>query len=308
MVSVSVIVPVFNKAKYLQKTIDSILGQTMQNIEILLIDDQSTDGSYELCQQLYGDLPQVILWKNTINMGAGATRNEGIEKAQGRFLAFVDADDILHPDYLKHLYQAAISYKADIAVEGGDKISANVLLESSLQKRAEHVYNFNFMTVAYQKLFARDLILQNGIRFHHHMFLEDVLFSLECFFAASRVVMVPGVLYEVVSTPESITRGNVLEKAPAYIDSVIKAVKQMETYMEKFSELAEDKISRQMILAFLIKMSFGAHFAPVAEQYALDDINERIKPVLRQEFGDNCTYVMLLFDWCIIYMNAKKGE
>ncbi|WP_026759297.1 glycosyltransferase family 2 protein [Selenomonas ruminantium] len=308
MVSVSVIVPVYNKVQYLQKTIDSILGQTLNNIEILLIDDQSTDGSYELCQRLYCGLPQVKLWQNVRNMGAGLTRNAGIERAKGRFLAFVDADDILHADYLKHLYQAAIINKADIAAEAGDKIAEPVLMESLLQKRVEHVYNFDFMTSAVQKLFSRDLIMKSGIRFHQHVFLEDVLFSLENLFVASRVVMVPGVLYELVHTPKSITRGNLLEKVPAYMDSVIRAVRQMDTYMAMIPELADDRNSRQMILAFLVKLSFWGHFAPVAAQYPLEEINQRIKPVLQQEFGDNYAYVLLLVDWCINFMNAKKGE
>lgn len=305
MVSISVIVPIYNKVQYLQRSIDSILAQSMQNVEILLIDDCSTDGSYELCQSVYGGLAQVRLWRNTTNLGAGATRNAGIEAARGRFIAFIDADDVLHPDYLKRMFQLAVREKADIVSEGCAGSNIPLAFDVPLAKRAEYVWQGKYMTACCQKLFSRDLIVRKNIRFHQIVFLEDVLFSIEALLASNRFVLVPDTLYEIIKTPESITRGNLLSKAPQYVDSVVKAIRFLSDYMESIPALAADTGSKQILLVFIMQLSLLSHFHDLAEQHSLEAINEQIRPVMQKEFGENHQYVMLLLDWC---MNKNMKE
>lgn len=300
MISVSVIVPVYNKVQYLSRSVDSILRQSMQNVEILLIDDQSTDGSYELCQRLYGALPQVRLLRNAANKGAGRTRNVGMEAAKGRYIAFVDADDIIHQDYLKRMYQEALRRQADIVVECGSRITQPEVMETELAKRAERLLDSSYMTAIYQKLFSRDFLLREHIRFHEHVFFEDVLFSLEGLLVAKNIIMMPDVLYEIIETPESITRGkNLVAKAPAYADSIVRAMRNLSGYMEKIPELQNDRTVRNMFLVYLLRLSMLAHFSPLLKEHSLEEVNGYIEPVMRKEFGDNYQYVMLLLDWCM---------
>ncbi|WBL41301.1 glycosyltransferase family A protein [Algoriphagus halophytocola] len=93
----SVIIPLFNKAPYIQRAIDSVLNQSLQDFEIIVVNDGSTDGGEELVKDNYGD--QVILFNQT-NQGVSAARNRGIAQSKFDFIAFLDADDYWHPEYL----------------------------------------------------------------------------------------------------------------------------------------------------------------------------------------------------------------
>ena len=103
---VSVIVPTFNIERYIKKCLDSLLSQTLKEIEIICIDDGSTDNSYEiLCEYATKDNRFIILQQE--NKGAGAARNKGMEISKGEFLAFLDADDFFEADLLEQLYKKA---------------------------------------------------------------------------------------------------------------------------------------------------------------------------------------------------------
>ena len=95
--TVSIIVPIYNKEKYLEKCLDSILGQTYRDLEIILVDDGSQDGSLEICRK-YAEKNERIHVYAKKNGGVASARNLGLEKSQGSFLAFVDPDDYLHPE------------------------------------------------------------------------------------------------------------------------------------------------------------------------------------------------------------------
>ena len=96
---VSVVIPVYNREKYVRSAVDSILSQTFSDFELLVIDDGSTDGSIAVVQS-YRD-PRIRLARNNANLGVSATRNKGIQLARGVYLAFLDSDDCAYPDRLK---------------------------------------------------------------------------------------------------------------------------------------------------------------------------------------------------------------
>ena len=100
--TVSIIVPIYNKEKYLEKCLDSILGQTYRDLEIILVDDGSQDGSLEICRK-YAEKNERIHVYAKKNGGVASARNLGLEKSQGSFLAFVDPDDYLHPECISLL-------------------------------------------------------------------------------------------------------------------------------------------------------------------------------------------------------------
>lgn len=110
---ISVIVPVYNAEKYLDKCIQSILGQTYPNIELLLIDDGSTDSSGSICDRyLAGDTRVRVFHKS--NEGISAARNLGLDNAKGEWIAFVDSDDWIDADMYEDMYNAAIRNQADM--------------------------------------------------------------------------------------------------------------------------------------------------------------------------------------------------
>lgn len=108
----SVIVPVYNAKKYLRECLDSIVNQTLKEIEIVLVDDGSTDGCANICKLYLNDSRVKCLYK--INEGPAAAHQYGIEHAQGEYIGFVDTDDWIEPQTMEYAYRAAIKSDADI--------------------------------------------------------------------------------------------------------------------------------------------------------------------------------------------------
>lgn len=111
---ISVIVPVYNVEQYLKDCIDSVISQTYKNIEIILIDDGSTDYSGTICDD-YQTKDNRIKVIHKENGGLSSARNCGIDTASGKFITFVDSDDIIQPKYIEYLYNALIAYDADFS-------------------------------------------------------------------------------------------------------------------------------------------------------------------------------------------------
>lgn len=112
---ISVIVPVYNVEKYLERCLNSLINQTFKDFEIILIDDGSTDESPRICDEIALKYDFIIVLHQS-NRGQAFARNRGIEKAKGDYIAFVDSDDFVHPDYLNLLYSAITQANADIAI------------------------------------------------------------------------------------------------------------------------------------------------------------------------------------------------
>ena len=110
----SVIVPVYNALPYLEECVGSLLSQTLKNIEIILVDDGSSDGSGAMCDAIAARHPDKIKTIHKPNSGAGLSRNAGLEIASGRYIAFLDADDILHPSALECMLRQADRNDLDI--------------------------------------------------------------------------------------------------------------------------------------------------------------------------------------------------
>ncbi len=117
--AVSVIVPIYKVERYIKFCIDSILMQSFQDFEIILIDDASPDGSVELCQKLYGDNDKIKFVRHERNLGLGSARNTGIKHARGKYIAFVDSDDFILPDALEKFYNTAEKNNAQVVHAAG---------------------------------------------------------------------------------------------------------------------------------------------------------------------------------------------
>ena len=113
---ISVIVPVYNTQDYLRECVDSILNQSLSDIELILVDDGSTDFSTDIIFEYVERFPAKVKAICLDNGGQGRARNFGIDAAQGEFLSFIDSDDYLEKDALLHLYEAAVAENADVAV------------------------------------------------------------------------------------------------------------------------------------------------------------------------------------------------
>lgn len=216
---ISVIVPVYNVKKYLVRCIDSILNQTYQNIEIILVDDGSTDGSLELMKKYVQEDERVQLTQHQQNRGLFQARITGSEFANGKYIAFVDSDDYISIDWFRTLVKKAEDTKADIVVgewcfdhAGKHKNYINLdpfrlnnyCLEGTdiLQAFMEQEGTCFSWTVVWNKLYRKDLWdrclpeFQNFSQEHGHMLMwEDITFSAGVWSCAQKVVNVHHVLY-----------------------------------------------------------------------------------------------------------------
>src|SRR5690554_6093317 len=114
---ISIIVPYFNSHKYISKCINSILNQEFRNIELILVDDGSTDNSYELCTDFAKKDNRIILLQKE-NGGQGSARNMGLDIARGDFIGFVDSDDFIEPEMYSEMIEACLINQADLAICG----------------------------------------------------------------------------------------------------------------------------------------------------------------------------------------------
>ena len=121
---ISVIVPVYNVAQYLEKSIASIQQQTYQNLEIILVDDGATDESGRLCEQIAEQDERVLVYRKE-NEGLSQARNDGLKQAHGDYVIFIDSDDYLHPEMIASLYQQLVKEDADVSSCGVMNVYAN---------------------------------------------------------------------------------------------------------------------------------------------------------------------------------------
>lgn len=124
---ISVIIPVYNVESYLKRCLDSVINQSYQDLEIILIDDGSTDNSSKICDEYASNDPRVIVIHKQ-NAGQAAARNDGINIAKGEYIAFVDSDDWIELDMYELLMQAIIDTKADIVASGLNMVYQNRVL------------------------------------------------------------------------------------------------------------------------------------------------------------------------------------
>ena len=147
---ITVIVPVYNVENYLRKCLDSIMGQTYKNIEIIVVNDGSTDASGQICQE-YTQIDNRIVYIEKENAGLSAARNTGLNNMSGDYVTFVDSDDWIEQDYIETLYKKIVEYQADIAV--GNYYSYNEDEETYYF----HIYGNSY----YEKVYDNISIFEN---------------------------------------------------------------------------------------------------------------------------------------------------
>lgn len=212
---VSVIVPVYNVESYVSRCIESILGQTYTNIEILLIDDGSQDGSLEILKRYEKQDARIQVFHKE-NEGLGPTRNYGLGQAHGEYLMYVDADDYVLPTIVEKLLNSLREHQADISVcdwfQLEEKAGVINVYHNELPQSAQAVsvsacpdIITHVSVTAWGKLYSRRLLLNHAIR-QPSCEMEDVI-TLATLALADRISYVPEPLYAyIVDRADSITR------------------------------------------------------------------------------------------------------
>ena len=325
---ISVVVPMYNAERFIRFCVDSALNQTLKNVEVVVVDDRSSDNSLNLCRELYGNNERVQILQQPENRGPGATRNRGIREASGEYIAFLDSDDAMVPENLERMFTAAKKYDADvlhnnqmkitlplndgsipidilsspdylltIQLDKGESITDIETLPMNLTQRLDRWKEGRIQWSVCNKMIRRSLIMENNIIFHDMKMAEDALFCLQCLLTAKNYVMMPGGGYVVRTNEASLTRG------VKTVDTIIKAVqiqldivKHLKAVSEKIPALQDEanfNTAVSTLLNSVEKFSLRAAFKGIGPESLRADGN--LSDLFRKNFGDKAPYVEFLF-------------
>lgn len=215
MVKVSVIVPVYNVEKYLERCLNSILKQTLTDIEIICVNDGSTDNSGYILEEYQSNGKIKII--NQENAGLSEARNTGLKYAQGEYVSFIDSDDFIDKNFIETLYDTAKKENADIACAGiireNDK-KKTVLIEYPEYNSATDIkgkfklvnspkYNF-----VWNKIYRKSSLVENNIKFVSGMIYEDMWFTPDVLEKLGEIVVCPNTYYHYWKHENSLIKGD----------------------------------------------------------------------------------------------------
>lgn len=250
MAKVSVIVPIYNAEKYLRQCLDSVVNQSLKDIEIILIDDGSTDGCAEICKEYLSDSRVVYYHKE--NEGLAAARADGIARASGEYLGFVDSDDYIKPEMYEKMYNAAKSNDSDIVFcncqeNDNGHIFTPEMPEGAYDRQAikEKILS---QTLAYigkggtkrairwsncLRIYKRETLEKNNIRFDRRLRRsQDLQLTYEATLVAQNYYYIAEPLYHNRVVADSLSRGYTKNMWPLYTYLIEILYKDTENFKE----------------------------------------------------------------------------
>lgn len=218
---ISIIVPIYNTEKYLNRCIESIINQTYKNLQIILIDDGSTDNSAKICEE-YSKKDDRILFIGKENTGVSDTRNLGIKKASGKYIGFVDSDDFVQEYMFEKLYNNIVKYDVDMSICEYEEnirnkeiklLNSNELLECILGDKGPGGFLWN-------KLYKKSIIEENNILLNKKIYIcEDLLFNCEYIEKVNKAVSINEKLYNYVYREDSASNKKINSKWLTVLDA-----------------------------------------------------------------------------------------
>lgn len=255
---ISVIVPIYHVEEYLEKCIDSILAQTYQNIEIILIDDGSDDSCPQICDE-YQKKDSRIRVVHKKNGGLSDARNAGIDIACGKYYAFVDGDDIISPNYISFLYRAIVENDADISqcqfVEYGDILPTfdfeyiNPVMFSKLDmlRNLEQSNIRTTTTVAWSKLYKA--VLFEGIRFPFGKLHEDEFTTYRILMRCETIAFLNIPLYGYFNNAKGIIHSKISSKR---LDAIEALIERYQFYANNDCSVILPLLANHLFESFLV--------------------------------------------------------
>ena len=228
---VTIGIPVYNAEAFVRKVLDTVLRQTFPDIEVLLVDDCSTDHTADVVEHYRLEHPRgdrIRLLRQSRNGGPGMTRNRMIDEARGRYLYFMDADDEIVPEAIKLLYEAAQHYRAEVVYGSHQRIE----LYGEQRRTFYHQYPMTvferrgemasyayrsysrFQVQVWNVLIDTGFLRQSQLRFINVKFWEDMAFTYDLVTHVSRGVLLPMVTYRYVCRPNTLSNFQPRDRIP----------------------------------------------------------------------------------------------
>ena len=208
---VSIIVPVYNVEKFLDRCLNSLINQTLKEIEIICINDGSVDNSLQILEKFAKQDDRITIL-NQKNSGQSTARNRGIDKASGIYLGFVDSDDWVDLNYFEKLYTSAEKYNCDMAVSGIIRLhkwNKKFHLKFEEEKVADNtdekfeICDVPELSYVWNKIYKRESFMSKNLRFEEGIFFEDVIMTPKILYSLGKLVTVPDTYYYYWRNPNS---------------------------------------------------------------------------------------------------------
>lgn len=257
----SIIVPVYNGENFIEDCIDSIINQTLKDIEILIINDGSKDNTLNIIESIAKSDSRIKIL-NQKNSGVSAARNNGISKSRGKYITFVDADDYIDKTMYEKMYKKAEEFNSDIVIcnvndvlNGNKKVSLNLnegIIDIRKLTESEFLSNeyFKLGTAVWHKIFKSNLIKENKIKFinYSEVASEDTLFNYEAMLKAKRLYCIEEALYDYKINENSLT------KSKSAKENMIKRCMNTVNIMSDF--LSKNKIEGENFIDYITYWEF----------------------------------------------------
>lgn len=285
MEKISVIIPVYNSAKYLSACVESVRTQTYTNLEIVLVDDKSTDNSLAICKELATKDKRIVILAHEKNMGVSAARNTGIDMCTGDFIAFCDADDMLEKNMLDTLKKASEVNRADVAV-----CDISFLYEGDIRKKNKYANGeteivsgkeFDLCYFMYPDMLVENISAWNklynkkvfdNVRFPVDRINEDESTTFKLVNSSDRVVYVHEALYIYRKATKEVLGSDFTNKRFQIFDAYIE---RMKFYQENAEyDMLWYTIKRYMYRLYDYKMK-----AKIAGCYERKLVSQYVKPI-----------------------------
>lgn len=303
---VSVIVPVYNVEKYLHYCLDSICNQTYRNLEIILLDDASTDHSGQLCEEYAKMDERIICIHHKVNKGLSATRNHGICKASGKYVVFIDSDDEIEYSMIEVLYETAIQYKVSIVRCGARRVNKlGGLKEDGINKKLikyEMLEGWKYL-VKYDRCSVccgmYEIELARKMRFPVGLYYEDYYLFPRLLCQLDRVLYIDkAVLYHWYKRPGSITQ--TAKKSALKPDMSIVTLKNLEYFRKCYGKkssiysIMEEFHLRRIVCEYLATRECDSKFV----KYYRKCIMRHIGTIMKNEYIGQKLKIATVYIFC----------
>ena len=322
---ISVIIPLFNAERFIVHTVNALLNQTFKDIEILIMDDCSTDEGPKLIKNKFAGNEKVTYYRMEQNGGPAKARNKGIDMAKGEYVAFLDSDDGMVLDALEKLIAAAEKFGADVVQSAGSLIPAMyptpddimtvpenklkkhtkdastkepMLLEGGYEERIMKIMDASLGGNVWGKLFRTDFLRDNKLYMPDIKMSEDIIMCFKCAMLAGRYVVTPyySVIYRMIG--DSLSKGT---KSPAFMKKLLEATFGGDTVVKNFMKSHDFFISnpewQEKVIGWMDTAMEECYIRPCYQEVGRDALeeDEGVSEIFDKYFGELAGYVKYQF-------------
>lgn len=320
---ISVIIPIYNAEKYIKNCIESVCKQTYRNLEILCINDGSSDNSLSVLKELNDSRINIITKQNS---GVSDTRNYGINISNGKYVTFLDADDFLDENYIEVMYNALKETNSELAVSGYKEIcNGKTIKKSIFENKIENNFDITYpshlnyylatfeFNPCWKQLIKKDLLIDNKVLFDKEVkYGEDFLFSIQCYKYSKKTTYVKNYGYNYFKNNDSVMNN-------IKIDALLKYAKDNKSIHEYILGNFElNHQYEQLLIKKTLRIYYGIEYKIVKsgvnyktfKKYTEDIrkiyLDELKKNKINGNINENLNYCLLKYKLYLVFYLIKK--